>query len=148
MITDSKYFRLHAMGKPAGRWCTPATREVVARPKHTISAHVYMGIAYHGATSLKFVTGTHKQVSKYIDPKTKRPYRGLAQQEYTDVLRDHLFQRATKSSKMLASGLTSGRCNKTMPLHTKHPQTWLTLLPMCREVIFWLGLQIHLICPQ
>ncbi|KAL3133693.1 hypothetical protein ABBQ32_008193 [Trebouxia sp. C0010 RCD-2024] len=26
MITDSKYFRLHAMGIPAGRWSTPATR--------------------------------------------------------------------------------------------------------------------------
>ena len=96
MITDSKYFRLHAMGKPAGRWCTPATREVVARPKHSISAHVYMGIAYHGATNLKFVTGTHKQVSNYIDPKTKRPYRGLAQQEYTDVLRDHFIPEGNK----------------------------------------------------
>ena len=51
IITDSKYFRLHAaVGKPAGRWCSPATREVVARPKHNICAHVHMGIAYHGST--------------------------------------------------------------------------------------------------
>ena len=36
LITDSKYFKLHAMGKPAGRWCTPATRGVVARPKRVM----------------------------------------------------------------------------------------------------------------
>ena len=101
LITDSKYFRLHAMGKPAGRWCTPATRGVVPRPKKSDAAHVYMGICYHGVTSLRFVTGTHKQVSKYTDPKTKRPQRGVAHQEYNDVLRDHfvpegnrLFQHA------------------------------------------------------
>jgi transposase len=105
MITDSKYFRLHAMGRPAGRWCTPATRGTVARPKHSIAAHVYMGITYNGVTSLKFVTGTHKQVSKYVNPKTKRPHTGVAQDEYTDVLRDHLkpqgdllFQNAGKWS--------------------------------------------------
>ncbi|DBA81643.1 TPA: hypothetical protein ACH3X1_007398 [Trebouxia sp. C0004] len=69
MIIDSKYFRLHAMGRPAGRWCTPATRAFVAKPKQSIAAHVYIGIPYKGFTSLKFVTGTHKQVSKYIDPK-------------------------------------------------------------------------------
>lgn len=96
MITDSKYFRLHAMGRPAGRWCTPATRGVVARPKHSIAAHVYMGIAYHGVTSLKFVTGTHKQVSKHINPKTKRPHTGVAQHEYTDVLRDHFIPQGQK----------------------------------------------------
>ncbi|DBA95132.1 TPA: hypothetical protein ACH3X1_015687 [Trebouxia sp. C0004] len=71
MITDSKYFRLHTSGRPAGRWCKPATRGTVAKPKHSIAAHVYMGISYYGTTSLKFVTGTHKQVSKYINPKTK-----------------------------------------------------------------------------
>ena len=89
LITDSKYFRLHAMGKSPGNWCTPATRGFVARPKRSVAAHVYMGISYHGVTSLKFVTGTHKQASKYIDPKTKRPYRGVAHQEYNDVLCDH-----------------------------------------------------------
>lgn len=96
LITDSKYFKLHAMGKPAGRWCTPATRGVVARPKKSDAAHVYMGISYHGVTSLKFVTGTHKQVSKYVDPKTKRPYRGVAHQEYNDVLRDHFIPEGNR----------------------------------------------------
>ena len=103
MITDSKYFRLHAMGRPAGRWCTPATRSIIARPKHSIAAHVYMGITYHGTTSLKFVTGTHKQVSKHTNCRTKLPHKGVAQDEYTDVLHDHflpegnrLFQNAGK----------------------------------------------------
>lgn len=96
MITDSKYFRLHAMGRPAGRWCTYATRGTVARPKHSIAVHVYMGISYHGITSLKFVTGTHKQVSKYTNPKTKKPHTGVAQEEYTDVLRDHFVPEGNK----------------------------------------------------
>ena len=43
LITDSKYFRLYAVGKPAGRWCTPASRGIVARPKTSIAAHAYMG---------------------------------------------------------------------------------------------------------
>ncbi len=30
MITDSSIFRMHAMGKPAGRWCTAATGEQLA----------------------------------------------------------------------------------------------------------------------
>ena len=64
MITDSKYFKLQTMGRPAARWCTQATRGTVARPKHCIGVHVYMGICYHGTTTLKFVTGTHKQVSQ------------------------------------------------------------------------------------
>jgi transposase len=96
MVTDSKYFRLHAMGRPAGRWCTPATRGTVAKPKHSIAAHVYMGISYHGTTSLKFVTGTHKQVSKYTNPKTKLPHKGVAKDEYTVVLRDHFIPQGNK----------------------------------------------------
>ena len=55
-----------------------------------------MGISYHGITSLKFVTGTHKQVSKYINPKTKLPYKGVAKGEYTDVLRDHFTPEGNK----------------------------------------------------
>ena len=103
MFTDSKYFRLQTMGRPSARWCTHATRGTVARPKHTIAVHVYMGMTYHGTTSLKFVTGTHKQVSKYTNPKTKRPHTGVA--KYHDVLQEHfipegnrLFQHAGKWS--------------------------------------------------
>ena len=89
-------FRLHAMGRPAGRWCTPATRGTVAKPKHSIAAHVYMGISYHGTTSLKFVIGTHKQVSKYTNPKTNLPHKGVAKDECTDVLRDHFIPEGNK----------------------------------------------------
>ena len=96
LITDSKYFRLHAMGRPAGRWCTPATRGAIHRPKHSIAAHVYMGIAYHGVTSLKFVTGTHKQVSKDTSAKTGKPHTGVAQKEYTEVLHDHFIPEGNK----------------------------------------------------
>ena len=96
MITDSKYFRLQAMGRPAGRWCTHATRGTVARPKHSIAAHVYMGITYHGTTTLKFVTGTHKQASKYINPKTKQPHTGVAKDEYNDVLQCHFLPEGNR----------------------------------------------------
>ncbi len=77
LITDSKYFPLYAKGKPAGRWCTPETRGTVARPKHSIAAHVYLCVCYWGTTKLVFVTGTHKQPSKYVNPKTKRLHTGV-----------------------------------------------------------------------
>ncbi len=77
MITDSNIFRMHAMGKPAGRWCTAATRGTGGRPKHSLGVHVYMGMTYRGVTTLRFVTGTYKLLSKYINPKTKQPQAGV-----------------------------------------------------------------------
>lgn len=91
MITDSSIFRVHAMGKPAGRWCTAATRGTAGRPKHSLGVHVYMGMTYQGVTTLKFVTGTHKLPRKYINPKTKQPQAGVGSKEYTDVLQQHFF---------------------------------------------------------
>ena len=41
MITDSSIFRMHAMGKTAGSWCTPATRGTVGRPKYSPEVHCY-----------------------------------------------------------------------------------------------------------
>ena len=91
MITDSSIFRMHAMGKPAGSWCTQATRGTVGRPKHSLGVHCYMGMTYWGVTSLKFVTGTHKLAQHYINPKTKRAYTGVGSKEYNDVLQQHLI---------------------------------------------------------
>ena len=91
MITDSSIFRMHAMGKPAGSWCTQATRGTVGRPKHSLGVHCYMGMTYWGVTSLKFVTGTHKLAQQYINPKTKRAYTGVGSKEYNDVLQQHLI---------------------------------------------------------
>ena len=105
LVTDSKYFKLYAMGKPAGRWCTPATRGTPARPKRSIAVHAYMGCCRHGTTKLKFVTGTHKQLSKYVNPKTKRLHCGVGHEEYKDVIKEHwvpegnrLFQQSGKWS--------------------------------------------------
>ena len=110
MITDIKYFKLQTMGRPAARWCTQTTRGTVARPKHCIGVHVYMGNCYHGTTTLKFVTGTHKQKSKYTDPKTTKPHKGVTADEYRDILHDHfipegnrLFQNAGKWSNNKAA---------------------------------------------
>ena len=56
-----------------------------------------------GTNTLKFVTGTHKQVSKYVNPKTKGLHKGVGQDEYNDVIKEHwvpggnrLFQQAGK----------------------------------------------------
>ena len=99
--TDSKYFLLHKMGRPLRRWCKPTARGIIAKPKKTIAAHVYMGISYYGTTKLMFVTGTHKQASKFINPKTKRLHVGVGGDEYGEVLSQHfvpegkrLFQHA------------------------------------------------------
>jgi len=91
MITDSSIFRMHPMGKPAGSWCTQATRGTVGRPKHSLGVHCYMGMTYWGVTTLKFVTGTHKLAQKYINPKTKRAFTGVGSKEYNDVLQQHLI---------------------------------------------------------
>ena len=91
MITDSSIFRMHPMGKPAGSWCTQATRGTVGRPKHNLGVHYYMGMTYWGVTTLKFVTGTHNLAQKYINPNTKRAFAGVGSKEYNDVLQQHII---------------------------------------------------------
>ena len=147
LITDSKYFKLHAMGKPAGRCCTPATRGVVARPKKSDAAHVHMGSSYHGATSLKFVTDTHKQVSKYVDPKTKRPYTGLAHQEYNDVFCDHFIPEGNRLFQHAGHWFDKWQMQQDSAGPHKTAAIWYALLTVCRGVIFWPGQPAHLICP-
>ena len=91
MITHSSIFGMHAMGKRAGSWCTPATRRTVGRPKYSPGVHCYMGMTYWGVTSLKFVTGTHILAQKYINPKKERAYTRVGSKEYNDALQQHLI---------------------------------------------------------
>lgn len=86
LCTDSKVFLLRKLGRAAYRWCFPSARGRIAKHRHSIAAHVYMGISYHGATKLMFVTGTHKQPSKFINPKTRRLHAGVGGEEYNQVL--------------------------------------------------------------
>ncbi len=72
--------------------------------------HVYMGSCKKGTTKLMLVTGTHKQVSKYVDPKLKRSYKGVRQDEYNDVIKNlwlpegnRLFQQSGKWSLAAAA---------------------------------------------
>jgi len=65
------------MGRPAG---------TVGKPKHSEGVHVYMGMSCRGVTTLKFVTGTHKHIDRYTNPKTQQLYRGVGSKEYNDVL--------------------------------------------------------------
>ena len=93
LCTDSKVFLLQKVGRHSHRWCYPAKRHCLPKYKHTIAAHVYMGISYWGATKLRFVTGTHKHDSKYLRKGAKKDdkkkyHSGVASEEYNEVLRD------------------------------------------------------------
>ena len=71
-----------------------------------------------------FVTGTHKQFSKYVDGKSKRLYRGDWQDEYNDVMKelwlpegDRLFQHSDKLSsnwQLQQSNATARTTSKNM----------------------------------
>ena len=119
MITDSSIFRMHATGKTAGSWCTPATRGTVGRPKYSPGVHCYMGMTYWGVISLKFVTGTLILAQKYINPKTKRAYTGLGSKEYNDVLQQHLIPEVSASwqdQTMLQLIRQRETCNALAPM--------------------------------
>ncbi len=73
MTTDNNIFRMHAMGKPASKICTTATRGTAGRPKHSLVIHVYMGMPYCGVTTLRFVTGTHKPPNQSINTSIPNP---------------------------------------------------------------------------
>ena len=79
MAQSTSFFK----GRPAGIWCTPQTRDLVAKNKHSAGVHVYMGITYIGTAQLTFVTGTMGQgpISEYVDPTTGRPLPGVRGQE-------------------------------------------------------------------
>ena len=97
MVTDSKYFRLHAnSGKQAAIWCRPANRPKLHVTRHSIAVHCYMGITNYGATDLCFVTGTHKQISKYCDACSKKPCSGVGAYEYSDVIKDFLVPEGNR----------------------------------------------------
>ena len=66
MVTDSSIFTMHAMGKPAGSWCTQATRGTARRPNHSLGVHYYMGMTYWGVTKTNRCT-----IQLPISPGTK-----------------------------------------------------------------------------
>ena len=86
LCTDSKIFLLHKVGRFAYRWCFPTARGTIPKYKHSIKAHVYMGISFWGATKLMFVTGTHQHPPKYWNSKKGQNHAGVAGEEYTKVL--------------------------------------------------------------
>ena len=86
ICTDSKIFLLQKVGRFAYRWCFPTARGTVPKYKHSIKAHVYMGISYWGATKLMFVTGTHQHSDKYWNSKKGQHHAGVASEEYQKVL--------------------------------------------------------------
>jgi len=81
MFTDSKIF--HQNDSLLGpRWVEKKGPPVRASlPQTDKRLHVYGGITQYGQTPLYVVTGTTGKVSKYTDPKTDNPYRGVCGKE-------------------------------------------------------------------
>ena len=100
--------------------------------------HVYGGVSYYGKTKLVFATGTTGFVSKYANPKTKKPYAGVCAEEYQDILRDELFPQATS---IFARGTrrwpAAGHGSKITPAHMwqQVPSAcWLGLAPITSKI--------------
>jgi transposase len=101
LITDSTmiYSKPSYRNKAARRhgWKLRGRKPVV--PSNTapvFKAHVYAGVSFYGKTPLVFVTGTHGVKSKYINPRTAKPFDGVCALEYQDVVRDVLVPEAAK----------------------------------------------------
>ncbi len=79
MITESKFFKLYAMGKPAGR-CVRQLAEIQLSDSRqaSLSVPTWAAVAMAPPQST-FVTSTHKQVSKHVNPKTKCLHTGVGQ---------------------------------------------------------------------
>ena len=60
------------MGTPCGGGTSQEHLLLAAWPRSSIAAHVYMDVCCCGVTKLMFVAGTHKQASKFVNPKGKR----------------------------------------------------------------------------
>jgi len=132
MITDSSIFRMRAMGKPAGRWCTAAA----GRPKHRLGVH---GNDLLGCHQLEVCDG-HSQLPKaYINPKTQQPQAGVGSKEYNDALQPHLIPEGNILFSMLGIGPTTCSCSKTMPQLTKPERTWSAYPLLFQEGISWSG---------
>ncbi|DBA98086.1 TPA: hypothetical protein ACH3X1_014707 [Trebouxia sp. C0004] len=131
LITDSKYFKLYAMGKPAGRWCTPASRGTVARPKTSIAVHAYMGCCRHGTTTLRFVTGRNKQASKHVNPKTKRLHTGVGQDEYHAVIQEHWVPEGNRLFQQAGKWADNWQLQQDNAAAAR--KIWHTSLPMCQD---------------
>lgn len=86
MFTDSKIFLVN---RTAGKadvkcWFPRGGKPFSAIAKHSIGAHVYLGVTIYGATRPAFVTGAQGQKSAYTNPKTGKLHTGVCSQEYID----------------------------------------------------------------
>jgi hypothetical protein len=112
-------FRLAPMGRPAGRWCTPATRGTVGKPKHSEAVHIYMGMACRAVTTFRDKTGTHEQINRYNDLKTQQQYREGKSKEYNDRLQHHLIPEGNRLviGQRLAVAARQSSCSQHQGLH-------------------------------
>ena len=98
MFTDSKIFVLDKAGGKI--WYVGGQRPTSALPKSSLKVHVYYGLTPFGPTKPVFVTGGGSQKSKFVNPKTKVPLRGVGAVEYsTEVL-----PRLIADGDLLSSG--------------------------------------------
>jgi len=81
MFTDSKIFVLDKAGGKI--WYMNGRRPTSILPKSSLKVHVYYGVTPFGPTSPVFVTGGGSKKSKFVNPKTKVPVKGVGALEYT-----------------------------------------------------------------
>ena len=105
VVTNSNCFQLYAKGRRGGRWCSQSTRGTVGSVSQPIAVHAYMELTYWGFTDLKFVTGTDKQVKKYLRA-TGGNHAGVAAEEYHEGLQQHFLPQV--DSLFLQAGKWSG----------------------------------------
>ncbi len=90
MFTDSKIFVLDKSG--GNIWYVGGQRPTSSLPKSSLKVHVYYGMTLFGPTEPVFVTGGGSQKSKFLNPKTKVPLRGVGAVEYSTEVLPRLIQ--------------------------------------------------------
>lgn len=104
-FTDSTYITM-CTTKASPRqtiWLFKGERHKEVVKQKAEKLHIYAGCSYFGKSQLHFATGTSGQKSKYINPKTKQPMRGVCAAEYQDICRrslipnaEHIFGQAAR----------------------------------------------------
>ena len=108
MFTDSKYFHMSPpKGNKIGKaWVRKGSIREVRSLRAPAAIHAYAGVTKYGCTKLHFVTGTVGMHSNFVDPRTRRSYRGVSGPEYQQVLADTFIP---EGDRLFAGSMWAGR---------------------------------------
>ena len=91
MFIDSKYFVMRHSDPKQKRlkvWAMSDWSTTIPVCRGSVQVHAYGGITRYGQTDLVFVTGTSKQKSPYINPRTGKPHKGVCALEFRECVLD------------------------------------------------------------